>query len=158
MGLNIVVQMDEMVANLPEQLERGQQRGLDDIARRTQEVFGMTTATWSHRPTFQSVSVGMDERLVYTVDQQYAWVNDGVKKHTIVAQSARALAFQVHFVPKTTPGIVGSGGGSRSGPVIFRKRARMSIKARHFDTAVARQVTEQDAEPLMAGAIVEALT
>lgn len=137
-------------------MTRGTQAGLDAVAKATEAYFGNTTATWNHKPDFVTSGSG-DTRTVKTDDPRYTWINDGTPPH-IISPKGRALAFAPGGVPKSAPNMIGAGGGSKGGTVIIRKIVRHpGIKARKFDVAIARKVEAEDAVPLMAGAIVEAL-
>lgn len=120
-----------------------------DVGERIREEFEDTTKTWNHKPRFEPSTsvpkVGTDMISVETTttDKVYNWVSDGTPSHPIFPVNAKALAFPGKFIPKTFPGIIGSGVGS-SGPVDqFRNWvAHPGVEARKFDKSIADKEKE----------------
>lgn len=115
-----------------------------DVGERIREEFEDTTKTWNHKPSFEPSTsvpkVGADMISVETTttDKQYNWVSDGTRPHLIFPVNSKALAFPGTFIPKTFPGIIGSGVGF-VGPVdeIHPSVAHPGVEARKFDKAIA---------------------
>lgn len=105
--------------------------------------FEATTASWNHKPKF-TVDVSTKGQgpavLVGTGDEIYGYVNDGTKPHDIYPKKAKMLRFQSGYTAKTSPGVIGSGGGGASGATLFRPYVRHpGTKARKFDETIARK-------------------
>lgn len=96
--------------------------GMRDIGERIREDFEDTTRTWNHQPQWEPSlvipKVGLDAITVTTEtdDKIYNWVSEGTKAHWIRPHNPpKALAFPSQFIPKTFPGIIGSGVGMSGG-------------------------------------------
>lgn len=123
--------------------------GMRDVGQRIREDFEDTTKTWNHQPQFEPSfpipRVGVDEITVTTEtdDQIYGWVSDG----TNVGQppypipkvpGVKRLAFPSEFIPKTFPGITGSGAGFSGGDTqIARQIFHPGVEPRKFDKNIA---------------------
>lgn len=100
--------------------------GMRDFGVEIREDFEDTTRTWNHKPRFDPPTnvpkVGVDAISVETSteDQRYNWVSEGTNvgkpRYPIRPVNAKKLAFPGTFIPKTFPGVIGSGVGF-SGPV-----------------------------------------
>lgn len=124
--------------------------GMRDVGVEIRENFEDTTRTWSRKPVFDPAvnvpKVGMDEITVETTteDQRYGWINSGTGTHVgrplypIKPVNAKKLAFPSQFIPKTFPGVIGSGAGF-SGPVDRFENLVMhpGIEPRKFDKEIA---------------------
>ena len=110
--------------------------------------FESTTRTWEHKPRFEtllSLTGPGPVVLVATDDKIYGYVTRGTKPHLIWAgyytgkSGKRALVYPGRSVPKTRPGVLGSGPGSRSGPTMVRPYVQHpGTKARRFDELIER--------------------
>lgn len=105
--------------------------------------FEATTATWKHKPVFEmnvSTKGQGPAVLVGTDDEIYGYVNDGTKPHDIYPVNAKMLRFQSGYAAKTSPGVIGSGGGGASGSMVFSRHVRHpGTKARKFDEIIAKK-------------------
>jgi hypothetical protein len=128
-----------------------------EMARETADAmladFKATTKTWHHQPEFEKTySVGADkiEILAGTDDPIYRYVDQGTKPHPIFAgiytgkSRKKALAFQWagpgSYRAKTTPGVIGSGPGGPSGPMVaFPYVQHPGTEARGFSRAIAKK-------------------
>jgi hypothetical protein len=137
--------------------------------------FQKTTRTWKRKPKFEmkvSLRRVADEGYVevWTDNEIYSYVNYGTGmyigrgRYRIAPKvrrrwaggtpggrggryrrAARAIAYPSRTTPKTTPGVLGSGPGSRGGPIRVRAWVwHPGIRGRHFDLAVAALVTKTD--------------
>lgn len=117
--------------------------GMRDIGVEIRENFEDTTRTWNHKPRFDPPTgvptVGVDEIKVETStsDKIYTYVSEGTRSHPIFPVNAKALAFPGTFIPKTNPGIIGSGTGFEGGNMQLRKWvAHPGVEARKFDQEI----------------------
>lgn len=117
--------------------------GMRDIGVEIRENFEDTTRTWDHQPRFDPPTgvptVGTDEIKVETStsDKIYTYVSEGTRSHPIFPKNAKALAFPGNFIPKTHPGIIGSGVGFSSQVDQFRNWvAHPGVEARKFDQEI----------------------
>lgn len=91
-------------------------------ARATLNEYKKTTRTWKHKPQFEML-IGLTGKdatiLVGTDDRVYGFVDLGTRPHRITARRAPRLRFQAGFTAKTTPNVIGSSRGARSGPFVY---------------------------------------
>ena len=112
------------------------------------EDFEKTTATWKNKPVFEmqiSLSGGLQVE-VYTESEIYKFVDKGTKPHDIWPgfytgkSDKKVLAFSSKSTPKTIPGVIDSGPGSRGKVDTFRPYVKHpGTKARQFSTMLARK-------------------
>lgn len=132
-------------------IEREIEAELDKAAKEIKDDFDKAASTWGHKPGF-TITRSTWQREITTDDQVFVYVNEGTRPHTILPQGAR-LAFPGSFVPKTMPGVLGSGGGGSGGKTVFAKEVHHpGTKPRKFDEAVAKLW-----EPKLAKAIQDAI-
>lgn len=128
------------------------------VGRDVKKDFEATTRTWKgEKPTFE-VDVSLQQPgptlFVGPADdgskgaQKYEWVDQGTRPHPIFAgiytgkSKKRALKFKAAFVPKTFPGILGSGPGASGGATVVRPYVQHPGTApRKFDETIARKWT-----------------
>lgn len=118
-------------------------QGMQDLGIEIRENFEDTTKTWKHKPVFYPPTtvpkVGRDMISVETTttDQIYDYVSEGTPSHPIFPRNAKALNFPGTFIPKTFPGIIGSGAGFSGPSDQFRNWvAHPGIEPRKFDVAI----------------------
>lgn len=123
-------------------------QGMRDVGERIREEFEDTTRTWNHQPKFDPPVVipvvGIDAITVETttVDKIYGWVNEGTNvgkaPYPIHPKSPKkALAFPSEFIPKTFPGIVGSGAGFSNDLIVRNSVMHPGVEPRKFDKEIA---------------------
>lgn len=116
---------------------------LEQTAKDVASDFQKTTSTWKNKPKFVgtiSTRSGGAEFLVGTDDEIYRYVNEGTKPHVIRPVRAKVLAFAGTYQAKTTPRVIGSGGGGPSGDIMFRRVVNHpGTKAREFDKVIAEK-------------------
>lgn len=102
-----------------------------------------TAETWNHKPKFvggvtmRSTTVAVD---VHTDDEIYGYVTKGTPKHIIRPKRAKRLRFQKNYKAKTTPKVIDSRSGGKSGPVVFAKVVHHpGTKARKFDETINKK-------------------
>lgn len=93
--------------------------------------FEKTTASWDgEKPEFVpdfGVNVGDGAFMNMTMAgglgrDKWVWLNFGTAAHAIAPKSpGGVLAFQSGYQSKTTPGVIGSGPGGASGPMVFSR-------------------------------------
>lgn len=109
----------------------------DRLGDRIEEDFRKTYKTWEHKPDFtrkDTVRNGVYKTEVYTDDRIYTFVNDGT--------SVRYATMTGDFVPKTQPGVLGSGPGRGGVLYVSRQRPRPGIIAREFDLQIVEGIGE----------------
>lgn len=119
--------------------------GMRDMGERIREEFEDTTKTWEHQPTWEPkttipvISADAIQVTTETGDSRYRWVSEGTQSHPIYPRNAKVLAFPGTFIPKTSPGIIGSGVGM-SGPVdqVRNWVAHPGVEARKFAETIAK--------------------
>jgi hypothetical protein len=113
-------------------------KGMDDAADAVKQDFEKTVKGWEHPVTFAITTQGAD-RVITTDDEIWGYVDAGTRPHVIVAKRARVLRFATGGSPKTAPGRITSGGGSKGGAVVFRPRVNHpGTKARLFSQQIAK--------------------
>lgn len=104
--------------------------GMRDVGQRIREDFEDTVKTWNHKPQFEPAfpipKVGLDSITVTTEtdDKVYNWVSKGTNvgkpPYPIFPHNPPTkLFFPSEFIPKTFPGIIGSGAGFSGGSPKF---------------------------------------
>lgn len=121
-----------------------------------------TTASWEHKVEFESavsLALGGATVSVITNDDIYRYVDEGTKPHEIWAgiytglSDKTTLAFPSGFLPKTQPGVIGSGPGASSGPTVFTPYVQHpGTEAREFSLTIKRKW-----EPLFYEMMAEAM-
>lgn len=105
-------------------------------------MYGATYRSWTHKPQFKKsfrTSANFLEAKVSTIDQIYAWVDDGTRAHAIVPRRASQLSFEAQFQPKTNPNIIGSRRGSRSGRRHATHVFHPGAKPRNFTKEIVKR-------------------
>jgi hypothetical protein len=116
-------------------LRQGIEDGLEQTAARAYAELQRPAATWSRPVAFQ-ITRRPFIRQIATRDQRYLWTTGGTKPHIITARNGGRLAFGPSS-PKTRPGSLDSGSGSRGGVQFFPRSVRHpGTKARRFEKAV----------------------
>lgn len=107
------------------------------IGLRVQGDFNLTTKTWKHKPKF-TVKRDTDSVTISTDDDIYALVEAGSPRHPIFPRRARRLVFPNKYKAKTTPGIIGSKSGGKSGTVVIATKIpdHPGFQARKFVNAI----------------------
>jgi hypothetical protein len=141
----------DMAKKLPEVKDRV----LHDVAEEAKQDFEKTVETWKDKPKFE-----IDERprsiAVITDDEIFGFVDRGTKPHTIRAKNQNALAFQGGYQAKTTPRVIASRPGGRSGPTVFAVEVHHpGTEAREFTKTIynkwQREFTNRMREALKQG-------
>lgn len=119
-------------------LRRELDTGLDDSAQRVQANLEKPTSTWQTKVAFQIKAIA-NGRTISTTNEIYGYVSKGTRPHIIRARNARYLNFPSASSPKTSPGSLDSGAGSRGPADTFRRQVRHpGTDARNFDKAAAK--------------------
>ena len=110
--------------------------------------FEKTVADWDTKVVFKmqiSLSGGLQVE-VYTENEIYGYVDKGTEPHDIWPgfytgkSDKKVLAFSSTFTPKTTPGVIGSGPGSRGKVDTFRPYVQHpGTKARNFSKEIQKK-------------------
>lgn len=125
--------------------------GMRDLGVLIRENFEDTSHSWNHKPKFEpstsvpKVGINIISVETLTDDTIYGYVSEGTKSHPIFPVKAKRLAFPGTFIPKTFPGIVGSGVGYSGSVDQFRDWvAHPGIEPRKFDEQIKNKL-EKDA-------------
>lgn len=103
----------------PDKLEKAIKNALNETALAVKVDFNVTTQTWTNRPKFEIKSNGDWERVIYTQSEIYGYVDKGTRPHRIEPRNASRLAFQSGYTAKTTPRVIASRQGGKSGNVVY---------------------------------------
>lgn len=120
----------------------------NQIAREMQADFAKTCANWEteDKPKLASQVTETSDSFIAeatATGEVYGWVNYGTNPRGWES-TGKIMKFQPGYTSRTQPGVVGSGSASRFGDVLYRRRIGTSlqghsIKARHFDEAIAEK-------------------
>lgn len=107
-------------------------------ADEVQDELEGTTRTWKRQPRF-GIKRGQRETIISTADAVYGYVDAGTKPHLILPKK-RMLVFNAGGTPKTQPGVLTPGSGSKgTTPVFVRAVHHPGTKARNFTKIIARR-------------------
>lgn len=125
----------------PRKHQRAIELARDIVATAALQDFQGATRSWKHKPSFkitrdsESTSIGTDSEI-------FGYVDQGTKPHIIRPKNKR-LRFGAGFSPKTTPGSLSSGAGSRSGPNVYARVVHHpGTQARNFSNLVGEHAQE----------------
>ena len=117
------------------------------VGTQIKKDFEKTTATWEHKPKFESLvslAGGGATLLVETNSVIYRYVSEGTKPHVILPKKAKALRFPGTYTAKTLPGVLEARAGGASGADVFSKGVmHPGTKARNFDKLIAAKWQRQ---------------
>lgn len=131
-------------------------KGMRKAAEAVREDYAQTVQGWEHPAEFTIAEQG-DTITVSTDDKVWKMVDEGTRPHVIVAKNGKGLRFNVGGRPKTTPGRLRSGGGSKGSAVIIRPRVNHpGTEARNF-TALIMKRWKRGVQPFIRAAIEEVL-
>lgn len=131
------------------------QRELGLLAADAQAVLIATTVTWTHKPTFVIMkavlpSARLDISARGDNADIFAYVDQGTHAHPIEPKSPvspsnpsrpSALSTRAEYRAKSSPGVLHSGAGGHSGPVIYKPGVwHPGIPPRHFIAALQIRV------------------
>lgn len=99
-----------------------------------------TVKSWTNKPVF-TIEYSKDEITVGTDDNIYALVDEGSPAHPIYPRVAKRLKFQSKYKAKTTPGVIGSRSGGKSGIIVTATGIprHPGFTARKFIDAIAKK-------------------
>ena len=127
--------LGDVYKRLPKAVEKGMRKAAETALR----DFESTASTWTDKPSFTIEEQGNGEYLIGTNDQRWKWIDEGTRAHTIRPRG-RFLKFSPGSRPKTSPGKITAGSGSRGSGVVYARVVRHpGIKARYF----TRQITQR---------------
>ena len=132
-------------------------KGMRQAGEAVKKDYALTVKGWEHPAEFTIEEQADGSIIVGTDDPIWKMVNDGTPPHVIVAKNGRGLAFNVGGRPKTTPGRLTSGGGSKGGIVVIRPRVNHpGTKPRNF-TALIMKRWKRGVQPFIRASIEEVL-
>lgn len=136
--MNIEVVIPKAIFDV-EKFKRLQRAHMASVALAVKRDFEATVKNWDHKPTFE-VQYSSEEITVGTDDDIYALVDAGSPSHTISPVRAKRLKFQNKYKAKSTPGVIGSKRGGKSGEIVTAKVVRHpGFQARKFLDAIAKK-------------------
>jgi len=111
--------------------------GIHEVQREALKDYKAITETWEHKVVWDTAIslMGGPTIIIGSDDQILRWLNDGTPPHDIPKRrGAKTLKFQSGFIPKTSPGWIGSRKGGKSGDYVKRKRVRHpGFEARNYE-------------------------
>jgi hypothetical protein len=131
-------------------------KALDDAADDVAADLLRPTSTWK-TTVKANIKRIVDARSIEVDNAIYGYVSGGTRPHIIRAKNAKYLAFGSAFTPKTRPGTLTSGSGSR-GPVdtFVTQVHHPGTEARDYDEQAAK-IAQRDYPARMLKAVKEAL-
>ena len=145
--------LQKKLSGLPANVTRRVMREVAQMAEReTLKRYQRTTSTWSNRPQFESatdytattasVIVGTDNPIYGFVDKGTGLWGPKRSKYPIrPKRPGYPLRFQSGYRAKTTPGVIGSGGGGPFGPTVRAWEVmHPGIKTRGFTALIYREI------------------
>jgi len=124
-------------------------KGMNEVRKLILSEFMKTVETWNagEKPDFIDLTYHAANGIiseVYTRSLIYKFVTGGTKtRHAVMTED---------FIPKTMPGIIGSGRGRGSVKYISKKVNKPGIQARNFDKVIAKK-TEPTFKSIMNNAL-----
>lgn len=121
--------------------------GLDDAAKIAKEILSEPLLTWN---TPVEINVDTSEpfaRFIGTEDVLYNWINSGTAAHMIPLSPKvdGHVVYATDSIPKTQPGVLSAGMGSRGSQFRRAKQVRNpGIRARNFDQQSYDTLVEND--------------
>lgn len=132
-------------------------KGMRKAAEAVKKDFELTVQGWEHPAEFGIDEQGDGSFIVGTGDPTWKMVDEGTRPHVIVAKNGRGLAFNVGGRPKTTPGRLTSGGGSKGSIVVIRPRVNHPGTAPRRFTELIMKRWRRGVQPFVRAAIEEVL-
>lgn len=114
-------------------------------------LFGNTTTTWTHRPTFEAVPTPRGWAVKVDPAFPYGWVNQGTPAHPIEAKRALLLRFTGPYHAKTKVNIISSFAGGRGKVWVSKRRVQHpGIQARNFTDIIMKRIQARAANRVRA--------
>lgn len=132
-------------------------KGMRDAGEAVKKDFEQTVQGWEHPATFTIEEQGDGSLIVETDDKVWKMLNEGTRPHVIVAKNGKALRFGAGGAPKTVPGRLRSGGGSKGNIVVIRPRVNHPGTAPRNWTELIMKRWKRGVQPFIRAAIEEAL-
>jgi hypothetical protein len=110
--------------------------------REIKKDFQETVKTWDHEVTFESIISlkGGPSVFVGTDNELYAIVSNDAAPHDIPKSGEAMMVYQVGYIAKTTPGVIGSKKGGKFGSYTRRKVVHHpGHVGRHFDALIQKK-------------------
>lgn len=138
---------------LPDAVKKGMRQAADAVKADYEE----TVKGWDNPAEFTITEQGDGSIVVGTDDKVWKMVDEGTPPHVITPKRGKVLVFGVGGRPKTTPGRLRSGGGSKGNIVVIRPRVNHpGTKPRSF-TALIMKRWKRGVQPFIRAAIEEVL-
>lgn len=132
-------------------------KGMRQAAEKVKEDYQETVKGWDNPAEFTIQEQGDGSITVSTDDQRWKWTDEGTPPHVIAPKHGKVLVFGVGGRPKTTPGRLRSGAGSKGNIVVIRPHVNHpGTKPRGF-TALIMKRWKRGVQPFIRAAIEEVL-
>lgn len=123
----------------PKRYKQAFDAALDEAESGVLADYQKTVRTFTHKPPFYSTR-SQGTLIIFTPDKIYNMLDAGTRPHLIFPKRARALRFRGRFRSKTTPRVIGSRQGSKSGKVVFSKGViHPGTQAREFHKMISEK-------------------
>lgn len=132
-------------------------KGMSQAAEAVRKDYEQTVQGWEHPAEFMITEQGDGSITVTTDDKVWRYVDKGTPPHVITPKRGKVLVFGVGGKPKTTPGRLRSGGGSKGSMVIIRPRVNHPGTAPRDFTALIMKRWRRGVQPFIRSAIEEVL-
>lgn len=135
------------------------EKALDDQAEILKGRLEAPAKTWSNPPLF-NITRSFLRRDIYTTDMKYVLVNNGTQRSGMTRPRGRVLHLPSRWVAKTRVYDLDANAGVREytkGKNVFYSVPKSSIRARHFDVAVAHEFYAPQNPKLGVAAILDAV-
>lgn len=143
MGKSKVILPKKLIVDVAAQ-RRAITNALSATAKGIKADFGVTTQTWSHKPSFSITSPEPFVREVSTDDAVYGMLNEGTPEHEIRPRRSKVLHFQTPFRSKTVPRQVRSRKGATGKNEVFSRGVHHpGTEAREWDKVIAEKWDRQ---------------
>lgn len=125
----------------PKKFERAIDNAFSGIAASIKVDFDTTTQTWEDRPQFTIERRSWHQRLIYTRNTIYKYVNSGTRPHEIAPKHSPVLVFQSGYKAKTKVRRIGSRSGGPFGPTVVTDQTvhHPGFPGRFFDEEIAKK-------------------
>lgn len=132
-------------------------KGMRKAAEAVKQDFELTVKGWENPAEFAIEAQADGSFVVGTDDHIWGYVDKGTPPHIISPKRGKVLVFGVGGRPKTTPGRLTSGGGSKGSVVVIRPRVNHPGTAPRNFTALIAKRWKRGVQPFVRAAIEEAL-
>lgn len=143
---------DQMKA-LPDAVKKGMRQAADAV----KADYELTVKGWENPAAFTTEEQSDGSIIIGTNGRIWHYVDEGTPPHVITPKRGKVLVFGVGGRPKTTPGRLTSGAGSKSSIVVIRPRVNHpGTEPRRFTELIMKR-WKRGVQPFIRAAIEEVL-